>query len=326
MALCGKANITNMIPIFPRFREISIADRAEFSAAIAEHPPGISELTFTNLYVWRHFYQPRLSRLDDFILVRVRMKGHDSFLAPIGPGLSLLPYEAAAGLLASEGHAPFFERIPQPHADLLLSCKDRYTISPDRDNFDYLYLREELALLPGRRFMDKRNHAHQFERKYHYDFTKLSAEHLPGCLALLNTWCELRHCAEDMGLSGEERAIQEAIGHFEELAVTGGAILLNGQVQAFSLGEPLSADTVVIHFEKGNSEIPGIYQAINRDFCRIAWAGFQFINREQDLGVPGLRRAKESYNPVRLVPKYQVRVNIPSSSDQSCKLDLEPVR
>lgn len=295
-----------MIPPFPQFRDLILEDRQELSEALAVAALGTSEMTFTNLYAWRGHYRPRLSRLGDTILVRVLIGGRDVFLPPVGASGILAAYETGLGLLLAEGQVPEFARVPQRHANLLLSAAGPYTVEADPDNFDYVYSQKDLSTLSGRKYVDKRNHLHYFEQQHAYDFVELTEALAPGCLALLDSWCTLRHCPDDLGLSHEETAIRETLCHLKDLSVTGAAILVSGKVEAFSLGEPLDAGTAVIHFEKGNPDLRGIYQVINRDFCRQTWAGFQFINREQDLGLAGLRKAKNSYNPVHLVAKYRI--------------------
>ena len=123
-------------------------------------------------------------------------------------------------------------------------------------------------------------------------------------LGLQEDWCELRDCVEDPDLLHEDRAIYEAISHFKELGFRGGAISIDSKVEAFALGEPLNPDTAVIHIEKANPDIPGLYAAINQLFCAEEWSGVKYINREQDLGLENLRKAKESYYPDHMVEKY----------------------
>ena len=115
-------------------------------------------------------------------------------------------------------------------------------------------------------------------------------------------------CDLDMSLMGEWAAIGVALNDFQALDLKGGVILLNGRVEAFTCGELLNEATAVIHLEKANPEIRGLYAAINQQFCQQAWAGVPFINREQDLGEPGLRTAKLSYHPHRLVEKFRIRL------------------
>jgi hypothetical protein len=118
----------------------------------------------------------------------------------------------------------------------------------------------------------------------------------------------LRRCAEDLSLGGEWDATREALRHFDRLDIKGGAILIDGKVEAFALGEHLNETTAVVHIEKANMEIRGLYAAINQCFCEKQWADTPFVNREQDLGEPGLREAKLSYNPDHLVAKFRVRL------------------
>jgi hypothetical protein len=119
-------------------------------------------------------------------------------------------------------------------------------------------------------------------------------------------WCRIKDCAEDPGLLSEDYAIYKALTHFEELGYKGGAIQIDSRIQAFSLGEPLNPNTAVIHVEKANPYIKGLYSAINQLFCSNAWSGMEYINREQDLGIEGLRKAKESYHPHHMVNKYTI--------------------
>ncbi|MEW6221045.1 MAG: phosphatidylglycerol lysyltransferase domain-containing protein [Thermodesulfobacteriota bacterium] len=287
------------------FKPLALGHRLAIEACLATAVLGISEMTFTNLFAWRHQYQPHIAWLGEHLLVRIRAQGQEALLPPAGPTLEPEVYRAAAALLAAEGRPPVFERVPAPHAEVL--ADQGFQATPCREHFDYLYRRHDLAELPGRRFMDKRNHIHIFSRENAYRFRTMTPADLPACRQLLDAWCSLKGCADDLGLANEERAIRETLAHFQDLTVTGGVIEVAGRVEAFSLGEPLSPDTVVIHFEKANPAFRGLYQTINRDFCREAWSEYAFVNREQDLGLAGLRQAKESYNPVALVAKYRVQ-------------------
>ena len=123
-------------------------------------------------------------------------------------------------------------------------------------------------------------------------------------------WCDIRDCftPENLSLAEEHAAVIETLDSFRELSLRGGVILIDGNIEAFTIGEPLNRETFVIHFEKANPRIIGLYQAINQEFCRTIADEYRFVNREQDLGEPGLRRAKESYCPDHLVEKYIVRI------------------
>jgi hypothetical protein len=176
----------------------------------------------------------------------------------------------------------------------------------DRDQSDYLYLTTELIQLSGRKYHRKRNHIKQFKEKYSYQYVPLTPEWIPECLRLETDWCDLRQCDVIQGLSNESAAIKEALTHFVDLGVRGGVILIEGKVQAFTLGEPLNPETVVIHIEKANPAHEGLYTMINQAFLENEWSGTSYVNREQDLGEEGLRKAKESYFPHHRVDKYTI--------------------
>jgi len=152
----------------------------------------------------------------------------------------------------------------------------------------------------------KKNLINRFFKNYVFQYWKLDVERVECFLDMQENWCRIRECVEDPGLLSEDYAIREALIHFDELDYKGGAIEMNGRLEAISIGEMLNPETAVIHIEKANPEIPGLYAAINQLFCEKAWSNVSYINREQDLGIEGLRKAKQSYHPHHLVKKYVV--------------------
>jgi hypothetical protein len=176
----------------------------------------------------------------------------------------------------------------------------------DRSQCDYVYLVQDLVELKGRKYHRKRNHIKQFQEKYSYRYIPLTPEWVPQCLQLEAEWCDLRHCEASPGLRNESLAVKEGFTHFEKLGVKGGAILINEKVEAFTLGDPLNPETVVIHIEKANPAYEGLYPTINQAFLEHQWSGYAYANREQDLGEEGLRKAKESYFPHHMVNKYSI--------------------
>jgi hypothetical protein len=179
-------------------------------------------------------------------------------------------------------------------------------IEPTRDQFDYVYKTEDLINLAGRKYHSKRNHINKFRRSYAFDYVPLRDQHLNACLELADSWCEWRRCEEDMNLIGEWDAVREALTHFQDLEISGGAILMEDRVKAFALGERLNETTATVHIEKADPSIPGLYALINQQFCESDWNNVDFVNREQDLGEPGLRKAKLSYYPDHLVEKFRI--------------------
>ena len=191
------------------------------------------------------------------------------------------------------------EEFVKQHVD-----REKYDCIPDRDNSDYVYLTRDLIQLSGNKYHRKKNHLNQFTKKHVFEYRELTVELVECFLEMQEGWCQLRECTEKPDLLAEDYAIREALTRFEELEYQGGAILMNSRVQAFSLGEPLNGDTAVIHVEKANPDIPGLYAAINQLFCSNAWSHLTYVNREQDMGLEGLRKAKESYYPHHMVNKY----------------------
>jgi hypothetical protein len=126
-------------------------------------------------------------------------------------------------------------------------------------------------------------------------------------LQLQEDWCEFKECADNQDLFLEDQAIYEALKNYRLLKFKGGVVLIDGKVEAFSFGEILNPETAVIHVEKANPEIPGLYTAINQMFASDSWSDVKYINREQDLGLEGLRKAKESYYPVHMIEKYVLK-------------------
>jgi hypothetical protein len=179
-----------------------------------------------------------------------------------------------------------------------------FNFESDRNNSDYIYAAQDLIHLKGSKYRNKKNHINYFKRTYmDYQYVAIDADLLESCKESAEQWCKQHNDQHDPSLEFEKEAIIDVLSHYDYLGVTGGAILVNNKIEAFSYGEPLNDEMAVIHIEKG-SELRGAYQVINQEFCRNAWSNMQYINREEDMGLPGLRRAKESYHPVKLTDKY----------------------
>jgi hypothetical protein len=180
----------------------------------------------------------------------------------------------------------------------------RFRVSKDRNNSDYVYRAEDLIKLTGNRYHQKRNHVNKFLKSYRFEYQVLNDKLVRDFLDLQDSWCQLKDCESNEDLMAEDRAVFEALLHYKYLGLRGGAILIEDKVEAFTLGEKLSQDTAVIHVEKANPDIPGLYAMINQQFCQHEWSEVTYVNRQQDLGVPGMRKAKKSYHPDHMVDKF----------------------
>lgn len=289
-----------MIPTFPEFYPLTLDCRPEVHAYLAQHPPLASEYTFTNLYAWAEVQSYALTRFENGFLIRKGDDAHMSFLQPLVPEQRAEAVQACFDYLAAHGAVPVIARVGEDFLTPDLPA----TVAADRDNDDYLYAVEELIDLPGDKFHDKKNLLNQFRKKYEYRYLPLTPEIIDRGLSFQHTWCAERECEKDEGLAHEHCATFRMLRHFRELELLGGAFEVDGQLVSLTLAEPLNPETMVIHVEKGKAGMTGIYQAINQEFLSHAAREYRYVNREQDLGIPGLRKAKMSYNPVRLVEKF----------------------
>lgn len=202
----------------------------------------------------------------------------------------------------------FFVRLEKSFADELARYPHaKFNITADRDKFDYVYLAQDLINLSGRKFHSKKNHLNAFKKEYpDAKYLPITEEIIPQCREQLNIWYETHKRAnpDDEFIFYERAAIHEIFDHFDAFKLKGGAILIDNKVVAFTFGEKLNSDTAVIHVEKADPTIRGIYVAINQNFVENAWADMIYINREEDMGIEGLRKAKNSYRPIKMIEKF----------------------
>lgn len=287
-----------------RFKELGFGDKEIFDRHLREDPPLVSELTFTNLFIWRGKNRPIWQVREGCLLIIVRPEGQVPFgFFPVGKGDRAEALKFLCGDLKRQFGEARVCRVDEERAQRYAD-PGLYVLEEDRDNSDYVYLTRDLIDLAGNKYHRKKNHLNQFLKNHEFQFLTLDAELVECFLDMQEAWCRMRECVEHPSLLSEDYAVHEALTRFGELDYRGGAIVINGKVEAFALGEPLNEDTVVIHIEKANPDIPGLYAAINQLFCRHVWSPMKYVNREQDLGVEGLRKAKESYYPHHRVRKY----------------------
>ena len=294
------------VPEFPQLKDLTLEDKPLCDQLFNQFPPQISEFTFTNLFIWRQAYQIKISHLQNFLCLLSEQEGSSFFFPPIGEGDVIECYQSLLQYLRGKGIPPKIVRVPEAVVAQIDWKISGMKAELDRNQSDYVYLTQDLTELKGRKYHRKRNHIKQFQEKYSYQYIPLTPEWIPQCLQLETEWCDLRQCEASPGLLNESLAIKEAFTHYEELGVKGGALLINGKVEAFTLGDPLNPETAVIHIEKENPAYEGLYPMINQAFLEHQWSGYLYVNREQDLGEEGLRKAKESYFPHHMVNKYSI--------------------
>lgn len=299
------ANIQNLLAEFPDFAEISLDQQKAFDWFFANYPTEISEYTFSNLYAWRIARPIKVAILDNVLcVVAKRSDGSEYFMPSIGDNISKV-VESLFSYADKNGIDPALYRVPEDMAHILE--KNGMSVELDMDNSDYVYLVSELSELSGRRFDGKRNRIKKCLSEYNPEYKTMTPDVIELCLDLQTEWCDIRQCKLNSGLASEDEAIKEIFSLMDRFPIFGGVIFIDGRIEAFTLAERLSKDTAVIHFEKANPEFDGLYQVINQWFCQNELKDYTYVNREQDLRIEGLKRAKESYYPHHKVNKYTVR-------------------
>jgi hypothetical protein len=296
-------------PEFPTFVPLRLEDRPLFEKFFGAYGPDTSELTFTNLFIWRGHYGIKWSVAGEHLLILCAREPEPCYvLMPVGPSPRIeITRRLLAWLKDSLGVAdPKIERADGRLAGELRN-QPGVSVEPTREHFDYVYRTEDLIRLTGKKFDGKRNHLRRFTEKHDFKYLSGPEGNLRGCFDLAERWCQARACADDLGLSGEWEAVREALLNHEALGLRCGAIEVGGRVAAFTLGELLNPQTAVVHIEKADPDIQGLYPLINQQFCERGLSDVPWVNREQDLGEDGLRRAKQSYHPDHLVEKFRIR-------------------
>jgi hypothetical protein len=311
------------IPEFPNARPLALEDKPLFDRLFAEAQPEVSQYTFTNIFAWRKGRNTQVSQLNGVVLVSLELPDRKVFLEPqLEPGACADQRGAMEKCLQHQWGKPAEFKYLSWNTAALFQGDPDFEVLSDRDNSDYLYNASDLIDLPGRQYDAKRNFIKRFSSGHDYRYLEVTPELARECLEFEEHWCLDRSCQSDEGLSHEQEAIVEMLESFPApgstaignrlpstgFGIRGGAIEAEGSIVAFALGEALNRDTVVIHIEKADPAFHGLYQLINQQFLEHRWRDYAYVNRQQDLGIEGLRRAKESYYPHHLVEKHIVRL------------------
>lgn len=296
------------------FRGITMADQKNFNRVLADLQPETSDLTFTNLFMWQSSYGLKVfyhEQLDFWFLLAHPQTWRNFYLPPIGDWSDSVKLKCALEFMVQYAHAKQFgfwmRRTPRGLTEALKKLEPKIEAKPDPNTADYLYRTEDLIHLSGRKLHGKKNHLNQFLRNYRWNYQAMTPEIAGECLELETGWFDLKERPEHP-LSEEDQAMATILRNFGPLNLSGGVIRIDGQIQAIAVGERLNANTGVIHIEKGNIEFMGIYAAINQQFATHGMAETELLNREEDMGIEGLRKAKLSYHPIRLVEKFNLTI------------------
>ncbi len=288
-----------MIP----FERLDLGRKAEFDALLAQGAHRGCAFSFANLYLWG---RQSAARMGDQLLIFSHFHGKTMYPHPAGSGDARAAMEALIADSRERG-IPF--RLtglsPADRENLENWYPGQFCFHCDRDSFDYVYAIDDLADLKGRKFQQKRNHFNKFFQTYpDAEARPLTEQTLPDAMAV--AWLWHSRLADESDAAMERVALQRAFDHWQELGMEGMVLYVENRPVAMTMASFLSGDTMDVHFEKADTDYPGAYAAINRSFAmylRDKYPQLHFLNREDDMGIEGLRKAKLSYQPHHLVEK-----------------------
>lgn len=327
------------------FKDIGIADKSQVDKLLQKAYYNSSDYCFTTLFIWRDFFKIKIAFLDDFLLIKYGPSRFNffktSYLFPVGDMSRLDTLKSVIDHLieqAKEEKVPFkMQYVLKEQTEILDKLyPEKFTYEEDRDNFDYLYNSQDLIFLHGKKFQGKRNHLSRFKELHDWSYDVITSENLQECYDMNKEWCKRYGCIYDSLKEDESCAVVSALRHFEQLGLNGGLLRVEGKVIAFTIGEHIGTDSIIVHVEKAFSDINGAYPAISAMFLRsmmrdahyelpsnseqilsllegkdhntlIDKIGFKYVNREDDAGNEGLREAKLQYHPAFLLQKFCVK-------------------
>lgn len=289
------------------FRPVRLEDRATIERFTMSSDITNCDLSFANMFCWQEVYHSAWAIVDGFLVIRFHIDGGDrlGYMQPVGeedcariiPALREDAHAHGQRLriigLTDRGR----EMIRQMHIG-------QFAFESDRALEDYVYAADDLRNLPGRRYQPKRNHINRFMAEYpDYRYEELTPDRFDECMQLEREW-RRNHEGHTSELCAEQRAMQRAFAHFAELGMTGGCIYVGERMVAFTYGSAVNDHTFDTHVEKADTDYDGAFTVINCLFARHLPERFTLINREEDLGIEGLRRAKLSYHPAVIQHKF----------------------
>ncbi|MBN1281336.1 MAG: DUF2156 domain-containing protein [Candidatus Thermoplasmatota archaeon] len=283
------------------FKTIGLEDKPVFDAHTRQYPVMHSGELFSTMVCWSGYVQYRWLMRKNNLLIVSQTPELTVVHPPSGPFDRTLLEEV---LSFAQQQDAVLGYIKETEKQLLSTQFPDLVFVENRDFFDYVYLASELADLPGTKYGKIRNRLNKFTKTHTYTVEDLSKENMDEAMEFLHRWCLWKDCDANEILTHEKNAIMYAMAHCFELGLHGLVLRINGALEALAVYEQMNADTVVVHFEKGAPEYDGVYKAVNKETAQRVRHQVRFIDREEDLGVPGLRQAKLSYQPHHFVKVF----------------------
>ena len=288
------------------FKKIELEDKDLIQPYFDKYPGRSCERTFANIFLWSRRYPVAWALVEGALVIKSQIEGKLALAYPAGEPDAVKKAIDTLLTYSKEKELPLSFFVTEEHFEQLESFyPGKFQVEYDRDDADYVYEAEKLATLSGKKLHGKRNHINKFKKLYEnrWTYEPMSKENIEDCFQMQFKWRAENDGDTDQEKRDELCVLQNGLRLFEELKLVGGVLRVDGKVVAFTFGEALCSDTFVVHFEKALTEIEGAYTMINQQFVEHACMDYQYVNREEDTGLEGLRQAKMSYRPAFLVQK-----------------------
>ncbi len=292
------------------FRKVELSDRSTILSYLRYKPYRSCERTFANVYLWARFYHLVWAEVKGTAIFRAEIDGKISYTYPVGGGDRKAAITAILEECKREGRKFWLHGVNKAELEELEQYfPGTFQVEWVRDVEDYVYETEKLIALSGKKYHGKKNHINQFKTAYpDWSYEPISQDNVEECFQMALRWREFNGCEADPEKNKEMCVTLNSLRLFQELELRGGLLRADGEIVAFTMGEPVSEDTFVVHIEKAYANIRGAYPMINQQFLEHEVADYLYVNREDDTGEEGLRKAKLSYHPIFMVEKGVVSV------------------
>jgi len=287
------------------FQPVKLEDKSLFDKHYDKFPPSHSDNVFTTLISWMDYSDYHFTFLDDNLLIYSNIGGKIRFRPPSG-SFKKDVFDQVLKLAKNQDSDYPFGVVDIKTKEWISTIYPKIVFEEHRDFYDYVYLSEDLAELKGSKFAKIRNRLNKFKNNHEYSVERISEKNMNEVREFLKRWCLWKDCESDPLLENERKAILYSMSNFFELKLSGIAMRIKGAIEAIAVYEKMSPDTAIVHYEKGSPDYDGIYKAINQETAKIIQKDFTFINRESDMNLPGLRKAKMSYRPHHMAEVFHV--------------------
>ena len=293
-----------------QFKRAQLEDKEIITRYFTNHTSRSCERTFANVFLWSRKYPVTWAIVEQTLVFKSEDEEHLAFAFPAGEPENVKKALEVLMQYSAQRNVPFqmYNVTPEYYAQLEEWYPGRFQIEYVRDDADYVYESEKLATLSGKKLHGKRNHINKFKATYEgrWSYEKMTRENVEDCFQMALKWREENGCEEDSEKRSEMCVTLNSLRLLEELELTGGVLRIDDEVVAFTIGEPICKDTFVVHIEKAFADVQGAYPMINQQFVEHECMNYRYINREEDTGSEGLRKAKLSYRPAFMVEKGYV--------------------